>query len=104
MTMIEPNIAHHFLPALYAKETLIPAGFRAVQHAHEHPHASVLVRGTVTVTVDGVSTYHAAPAYLIIEAGKTHEVVAQTDAVWYCIHATDETDATKIDEVLVCRG
>lgn len=34
-------------------------------------------------------------------AGKHHGVKSLTDVVWYCIHATDCTDETEIDEVLI---
>jgi len=28
-------------------------------------------------------------------------VKALTDVIWYCIHATDEKDPSKVDEVLI---
>jgi hypothetical protein len=64
-------------------------------------HLSVLASGRVLVSVDGVETEHAAPAFLTIAAGKAHEVTALTDVVWGCLHATDCTDADKIDHELV---
>lgn len=97
-------IEHHFLGGVYAKETHLPAGSVGVQHAHEYDHCSILSSGSAMVG-DGVEfrTY-SAPAHIVIKAGVQHEVRALTDCVWWCIHATDETDPTKIDEVLVCRG
>lgn len=98
------TIEHHFLPGLYAKRTHIPAGHVGMQHAHTYDHCSVLVKGSAMVG-DGV-TYrtHHAPAHIVIPAGQQHEVRALTDIEWWCIHATDETDPAKVDEVLVCRG
>ena len=44
-----------------------------------------------------------APACLEIKAGVIHGVKAITDCVWFCIHATTETDPNKVDEVLIER-
>jgi hypothetical protein len=30
-----------------------------------------------------------------------HSIEALEDTVWFCIHATEETDPTKVDEVLI---
>lgn len=95
------GIAHHFGGGVYVKETRIPANMSLTQHVHEHDHLSVLVSGEVIVRVDGVLTQYTAPAVLTIAAGKAHEVVSLKDTVWLCIHATDETDPDKVDEVLI---
>jgi hypothetical protein len=42
-----------------------------------------------------------APACIEIKAGLTHGVKAITDCVWFCIHATDEKDPSKVDEILI---
>lgn len=103
MTLDEAGvtIAHHFVGGLYAKETFIPAGVRLPKHVHAFDHMSVLMKGSVVVDVDGDRRLHDAPALLVIKAGKAHEVTAVTDVVWACLHATDETDPDRIDEVLI---
>ena len=35
---------------------------------------------------------------------KEHRIFAVTDVVWFCIHATSETDIDKIDDVLLEKG
>lgn len=101
MNLENLGIAHYFGGGVYVKETRIPANMRLTQHIHEHDHLSVLLSGEVVVVVGGVQTNHKAPAVLTIHAGKAHEVVSVTDAVWLCIHATDETDPEKVDQVLI---
>lgn len=98
---IDLGVVHHFSDGLYAKQMVIPAGHFAVTHAHAYDHLSILASGQATVEVDGVVTMHTAPACINIAAGKHHEVIALTDIVWFCIHATDETDPDKVDEVLI---
>lgn len=95
------EVTHHFAGGLYCKETRIPAGVSLTQHKHSFDHLSVLAAGRVRVTVDGVSQEHQAPAFLAIAAGKAHEVLALTDTVWGCLHATDCTDPSEVDHQLV---
>lgn len=99
--MSDPQIIHHFGGGVYTKETSIPAGYILVQHKHTFDHLSILGSGIAQVTVDGHTKTMTAPSCITIEAGKEHRVHAITDAVWYCIHATDCTDPEKVDELLI---
>lgn len=94
-------IHHHFGGGVYAKETRVPAGMVLVQHKHEHDHLSVLAAGRVEIVVDGVRAELQGPACITITAGKYHGIKALTDVVWYCIHATDCTDAEHVDHVVI---
>lgn len=94
-------ISHHFGGGVYAKETRVPAGYVLVQHAHKFAHLSILAEGSVEVAVDGQVSTLFAPACIEIEAGKHHGIKALTEVVWYCVHATDCTDADEVDETLV---
>lgn len=95
------GITHHFGGGVYSKETRIPAGLSLVQHRHEFDHLSILASGRVRVSIDGEASEVQGPACLVIKAGAAHEVVSITDAVWYCIHATDCTDAARVDQELL---
>ena len=95
------DILHHFGGGVYAKETRIPAGLILSQHVHKHDHLSILASGRVMVNVDGESRLMEGPACIVIEAGKAHKVTSMTDVCWFCVHATDETDAEKIDHKLI---
>lgn len=95
------QIQHHFGGGVYAKECFIPAGQEHEQHVHKFDHLSVLAYGVAEVTVDGATTKHVGPTCLTIHAGKSHKVRAITDLAWYCIHASEETDPSRIDETLI---
>lgn len=90
-------IKHHFGGGVYAKETVIPTGHRLVQHRHKFEHLSILADGHALV--DGKVCR--GPIVLTMKAGYMHEVVALTACIWYCIHATEETDPIKVDQVLI---
>ena len=98
---VDPQIVHHFSDGLYAKQMVIPEGHVAVSHQHNYDHLSVLASGKVLLKTDTWDKVYTAPACINIEAGINHAIIALEDSVWFCIHATDETDETKVDEVLI---
>jgi quercetin dioxygenase-like cupin family protein len=94
-------ITHHFSQGLYAKQTVIPAGTAILKHTHSFNHLSILAEGKVAVLRGDEIDIVTAPACIEIKAGLTHGVKAITDCVWFCIHATDETDPSKVDDILI---
>lgn len=94
-------LAHHFAGGLYAKETAFPAGSILVQHRHHYDHFALLAQGSVEVEVDGRRSVLHAPQLVTIRAHQHHGVKALSDVVWFCIHATNETDPAHVDEVLI---
>ena len=97
----ELGISFYFGGGVCARGANIKAGQAVVQHKHKFDHLSILASGTVAVTVDGHTEQITGPACLTIAAGKHHGVKALTDAVWFCLHATDITDPVELDEVLI---
>lgn len=95
-------INHHFFGGIYCKEMRIPEQFEVVSHKHNYDHLSVLTQGCVVVDTDeGQDTYYA-PAVIKIKAGLHHKITpVNSDAHWLCIHATDCTDKSKVDDVLI---
>jgi quercetin dioxygenase-like cupin family protein len=94
-------ITHHFSDGLYAKEVAVAAGTAILKHTHEFSHLSILAKGKVAVLRGTEIDIVDAPACIEIKAGLTHGVKAITDCVWFCIHATDEKDPSKVDDVLI---
>ena len=101
------NIQHHFVGqdadrGVYAKELRIPAGFDLVSHLHTYDHLSILASGVVIWTSFGAAPRTLrGPCAVTVAAGVAHSLHAITDAVWFCIHPTDETDAATVDETLI---
>lgn len=95
------NTQHFFSGREYAKRMCLPAGYYAESHKHEHDHLSILAQGQVVVTVDGIATTYQGPDCITIKAGEVHRIDAVTDVVWFCIHATDETNPANVDQVLI---
>lgn len=102
--MIDLNIKHHFSDGVYAKQMALPKGHFALSHKHNYSHLSILASGVAVVEVDGVEATYIAPACIEIKAHAEHKITALENVVWYYVHATNETDVSKIDEVLIKGG
>jgi quercetin dioxygenase-like cupin family protein len=99
--MIDLQIQHFFSGREYAKQMTLPAGHYAETHEHQYDHISILAAGEVLVCIDGAVTKLVGPTAIVIPANKIHRIDAITDSVWFCVHATDETDPEKVDDVLI---
>ena len=99
--VLDPQIKHYFSDGLYAKRIVIPKGYEVGQHAHKYSHLSILAKGHVSVRTNNSQKEYIAPACIDIEANVFHAIAALENSEWYCIHATDEKDLSKIDQVLI---
>ena len=102
------NIRHHFIGqdaarGVYAKELRIPSGFTLISHRHTYDHLSILASGNVWLSVDGVGKELRGPSAITIKASVEHTLLALTDAVWFCVHPSDETESDAVDITLVER-
>ena len=100
---VDLGTQHHFSSGLYAKQMHLPKDYFAVSHAHNYDHLSILAKGKVIVRTDNGENTYSAPVCIEIKKGLHHSITALEDAVWFCIHATDETDADLVDEVLIMK-
>lgn len=101
---VEPQIIHHFSDGLYAKQVTLRPGEIIAKHTHTYEHLSILASGSVIVMAGDSATHYQAPACITISANVEHSVYTENGATWFCIHATDETDPDKVDDVLIGRG
>jgi len=97
----DPQTKHNFSDGLYAKEMNMPAGHIAYSHSHPYSHLSILAKGRVILKTKEYNKEYIAPACINIEANTYHQIESLEDCVWFCIHATEEKDCSKIDEVLI---
>lgn len=76
-------------------------------HTHAFDHLTLLAKGKLKVTVDGVSTEFTAPNMIYIKADKVHELEALVEeTVAYCIHAlrTDNQTGDILDPKMIPAG
>lgn len=82
------------------------AGDIEIGHTHQFDHLTLLAKGRLQVTVDGVISEFTAPQMIWIHKDKVHELVALVDnTVAYCIHALrDKNDNEIIDPSMIPAG
>lgn len=98
---VDIKTTHFFSDGVYAKRMHLPKGFTALSHKHTYEHLSILATGKALVATDTEQKEYTAPACITIAAGLNHAITALEDVTWFCIHATEETDPTKVDQVLI---
>jgi quercetin dioxygenase-like cupin family protein len=73
------------------------AGDTEIGHTHQFDHLTLLAKGKLKVTVEGVASEFTAPHMIYIHKDKIHELEALTDeTVAYCIHALRDKDSGEI--------
>ena len=66
-------------------------------HKHQFDHLTLLAKGKLKVTVEGVASEFTAPHMIYIHKDKMHRLEALTDeTVAYCIHALRDKDNNEI--------
>lgn len=81
------------------------AGHTEYGHTHTFDHMTLLARGSLQVTVDGVASNFSAPHMIFIKAGKFHELTAlEDDTLAYCIHALRDSNGDILDPAMIPKG
>ena len=95
------EIEHYFAGGVYAKQMRIGKNCKIPTHRHVYDHLSVLAQGRVRVTVSKITQEYTAPAAIEIKKDLVHTIEALEDTVWYCIHATEETDPESANNTII---
>lgn len=86
-------VANLFSRMMYFRK----AGDIEIGHTHQFDHLTLLAKGKLKVTVEGVVTEFTAPHMIYIHKDKVHELEALTDeTVAYCIHALRDKENNDI--------
>ena len=87
--MSQPSVTLGCVANLFSRMMYFEkAGDIEVGHTHQFDHLTLLAKGKLKVTVEGVTTEFTAPHMIYIHKDKVHELEALVDeTVAYCIHA-----------------
>jgi quercetin dioxygenase-like cupin family protein len=105
--MTEPVVHIGCVANLYSRMMYFQkAGDIEIGHTHQFDHLTLLAKGKLKVTVEGVTTEFTAPHMIYIRKDKVHELVALTDdTVAYCIHALRDKENNEIlDPSMIPQG
>ena len=105
--MNQPVVHIGCVANLYSRMMLFKkAGDTEIGHTHQFDHLTLLAKGKLKVTVEGVATEFIAPHMIYIHKDKVHELEALTDeTVAYCIHALrDKNNNEILDPLMIPAG
>lgn len=87
--MNSPEIAIGCVANLWSRQMhFMKSGDIEIGHTHQFDHLTLLAKGKLKITVNGASSYFAAPYMIYIHKDHVHELEAlEDDTVAYCIHA-----------------
>lgn len=91
---------HTFAHGLYAREVTLPAGSTAIGFRHAQEHICIISKGRVQVVTEDGTQEIAAPATMVVPAGRKNCVHALEETVWTTIHASDATTPEEAFEAL----
>ena len=97
---VDLQTRNYFAAGLYAREITIPAGTVLTGAVHKHEHMNIC-HGDITVWTDEGMRRITGHATLTSKPGMKRAGFAHADTVWTTIHATDETDIEKLEDMLV---
>lgn len=97
---IETPTEHIFTPGLYVRQVTLPANSLIIGHRHRTEHFNVMLKGRMTVWMDGITQELAAPAVFVSFAGSRKVARIHEEVIFATIHPTTETDVARLEAQL----
>ena len=98
---VDCPVTHRFLPGIYMREVYIPAGMFAIGHAHRDRCFDIVLQGRGRVVLNGQLVDVQAPSVGISEPFSRKIGYISEPMRWITVHATQETDVEKLEEMLL---
>ena len=94
-------VTHRFGPGVYIREVFMPKGAYVIGHRHKTTHLNVMLTGVIGLfNDDGTETILHAPQTFVAPPGRKSAFIYE-DVVWQNVHATDETNVEKLEEMFL---
>lgn len=101
---VECPLTHHFAPGVYFREIFMPAGAFIIGHEHKTEHFNVVLSGKARVLIEGEWHDIAAPCVFVSKPGVRKVLEILEDMRWATIHATEETDMERLEELCIVKS
>ena len=76
-----------------------------VPHKHNHDHATLLAKGKVKLTVEGIESIFKAPCMILIHKDHLHHFEAlEDDCLSFCVHGIRDAEGSIIDPSMIPAG
>lgn len=98
---VELRVEHDFSYGVYSRTLYIPKGIALTGHIHKYENFNILVKGKMSVLVDGQMQTIEAPFKVVSPPGTKRIAWALEDSIWMTIHGTHEKDLDVIEKVFI---
>ena len=89
-------IKHTFVDGAYVREIFLPKGMSFVTKIHAKTHPYFIMKGSVSVYINGKTVRLDAPHSGITKAGTQRFLCTHEDTIWITVHVTNKTDVEEI--------
>ncbi len=100
LPQVQCPLEHKFAPGVYVREILMPAGSVIIGRKHKTEHFNVVLTGRARVFMNGSVHEVVAPCIFSSPAGTQKVLYILEDMRFATIHATEETDVDKMEDLL----
>lgn len=101
---VELRVEHDFSFGVYARTLYIPKGIALTGHIHKFENLNILIKGKMSVSIDGQMQEIEAPYKVISPAGIKRIAWALEDCIWMTIHGTHERDVNIIEDYFIAHN
>lgn len=98
---VDLPLEHIFAPGIYCRHLSIPKGIMLTGKIHKTKHLNILLKGKMKVLIENELRVIEAPFIVVSPPGTKRIAEALEDCIWLTVHATDETNISKLEEDLV---
>ena len=93
------RVKHIQADNVYVKSTFVPKNVKFYTKRTNDSHVAILAFGELVVEDGDQRSRLLAPANYVIPANSRIAIYTLTDCVFYCVHATPETDLEVLDKM-----
>ncbi len=101
MPQVELRVEHDFSYGVYSRTLYIPKGVALTGHIHKYENFNILVKGKMSVLVNGQMETIEAPFKVVSPPGTKRIAWALEDCIWMTIHGTHEKNVDEIEKYFI---
>lgn len=101
LPQVNLRVEHHFSYGVYARTLYIPKDIALTGHIHKYENLNILVKGRMSVSIDGHMQTIEAPLTVVSPPGTKRIAWALEDCIWMTIHGTHEKDLDIIENTFI---
>jgi hypothetical protein len=93
------KVKHIQSDGVYIKSTFVPMNIKFYSKRTPDAHVAILAHGELVMDDGETKTRFSSPATYVIPANTRIAFYTITECVFYCVHATQETDINELDRI-----